>query len=589
MELFALLIFGSIGLGALISATSNDNAAPEEDVVPPEDDQIDGTDGADEIIGGLGDSTLNGFGSADQIFGNAGDDTIRGGDGDDLIYGGDGDDELFGDNGNDTLYGEAGNDRLIGTSFRFGDENTTTLYGGAGDDSLSRANIMYGGDGNDSLYAGQIMDGGAGDDHLFGDIWHLRSEDAASGAVMTGGTGADVFHVTSYTATHDAEDRYDSYPEIITDFNQAEDELHVADVYYSVPFGTTYSTVIDVVDHADGAAVVTVTTFEDGSTDTRTSAILQGVDAASFDMSLINGDATINGTEGDDSITGSFRNELIYGLGGDDTINGLQGDDVIYGGAGDDTLEGFSGADTLYGGDGNDVLSASRNSQLFGEAGDDVIYASGAYNTLDGGVGNDRLTAHGFGNEVHGGDGDDIVSSGAGGTSYGDAGNDTLSSAVGNYSSGPVSVASTLYGGTGDDLLTGSGLLDGGAGNDTLRAHYNPGADTILTGGAGVDSFSVGHDPAAALYADWREYDYGYTLEYDTVTITDFDPATEVLQVEVMLSTLTEASFVTEDHGDDTWVVVTDYEGIDSVVAILQGVSSASIQDGSITLHDRAA
>lgn len=53
------------------------------------------------------------------------------------------------------------------------------------------------------------------------------------------------------------------------------------------------------------------------------------------------------------------------------------------------------------------------------------------------------------------------------------------------------------------------------------------------------------------MYADWRDYVSGCELEYDTVTITDFDPATEGLQLEVMAGTTDEASVATETHGDD--------------------------------------
>ena len=51
--------------------------------------------------------------------------------------------------------------------------------------------------------------------------------------------------------------------------------------------------------------------------------------------------------------------------------------------------------------------------------------------------------------------------------------------------------SSELYGETGDDVLTGSGLLDGGDGNDTVNGL---GSDTLL-GGNGNDTLIAYSDP----------------------------------------------------------------------------------------------
>ncbi|MCF6315225.1 MAG: hypothetical protein L3J30_02830 [Marinosulfonomonas sp.] len=102
-----------------------------------------------------------------------------------------------------------------------------------------------------------------------------------------------------------------------------------------------------------------------------------------------------------------------------------------------------------------------------------------------------------------------------------------------------------------------------------------------------MDTFIVGNDPAAKLYHDWRDFDYDYRFKYDTVTITDFDPATETLQVDVMGGTIDQTLLSTESHGDDLWVVLSAPYGQDFVVAILEGVSGDSILDGSLTLHEQ--
>ena len=51
-----------------------------------------------------------------------------------------------------------------------------------------------------------------------------------------------------------------------------------------------------------------------------------------------------------------------YGTNGDDTLSGGNGKDTIYGLGGNDTLSGGNGVDTLFGGDGNDQLTGDNGS-----------------------------------------------------------------------------------------------------------------------------------------------------------------------------------------------------------------------------------
>lgn len=62
------------------------------------------------------------------------------------------------------------------------------------------------------------------------------------------------------------------------------------------------------------------------------------------------------GSEGNDSMTGTAKNELLYGDKGNDVIDGGAGNDFVIGWDGNDTLASGGGRDTLYGGDGNDAL-----------------------------------------------------------------------------------------------------------------------------------------------------------------------------------------------------------------------------------------
>lgn len=115
-------------------------------------DQIDGTDGLDDVIAGNGgNDTINAGLGNDTVDGGTGDDVIDGGDGNDQISGGEGADVLAGGLGNDLLAGGLGNDTLIGG------DGADTLEGGAGNDSLDLGL-------NDNVTDTVIFSDGAGND-----------------------------------------------------------------------------------------------------------------------------------------------------------------------------------------------------------------------------------------------------------------------------------------------------------------------------------------------------------------------------------------------------------------------------------------
>jgi Tol biopolymer transport system component len=121
-------------------------------------------------------------------------------------------------------------------------------------------------------------------------------------------------------------------------------------------------------------------------------------------------EATIIGTDGNDTLAGTAGPDVIVGLEGDDTINGLGGDDLIcgdgivneapviagndtlYGDAGNDQLVGSDGFDVLFGGPGNDLLRGNGNAdELAGEAGNDDLRGGAGPDHLDGGPDVDTL------------------------------------------------------------------------------------------------------------------------------------------------------------------------------------------------------
>jgi Tol biopolymer transport system component len=73
----------------------------------------------------------------------------------------------------------------------------------------------------------------------------------------------------------------------------------------------------------------------------------------------------INGTPGNDNLTGTSGNDIINGSEGDDVLTGLRASDVLNGGDGNDFLYGGKGSDTLNGGLGNDILEGSAGKDVF--------------------------------------------------------------------------------------------------------------------------------------------------------------------------------------------------------------------------------
>lgn len=233
----------------------------------------------------------------------------------------------------------------------------------------------------------------------------------------------------------------------------------------------------------------------------------------------------IRGFEGNDNITGDIGIDLIQGGDGFDTIGGGDGNDVIDGGAGNDRLLGEDGDDIIFGGEGNDdIRGGLGNDSIFGEAGDDLL-------RLDGGNG---LQA------VSGGEGDDrIILSGL----------------------GTINVS----GGTGNDILTSSmqglSIIDLGSGDDRFSQSTNSGR-TVVTLGEGQDTF-VARLPFSG---DVRR----------EVTITDFQTGFggDVYNFEGILnSSLVDFSGSTNPFGDFVRII---QDGADTLFQVdIDGASGA--------------
>ena len=110
------------------------------------------------------------------------------------------------------------------------------------------------------------------------------------------------------------------------------------------------------------------------------------VDAGGDDRPSGDGDALL-GQDGDDTLQGD---------GGDDTLDGGEGFDALEGGGGDDEIDGGGDPDIVLGGDGDDTISVDLHDTLVdGGDEDDLLLVFGAPVVLGGGSGEDTLDAQG--------------------------------------------------------------------------------------------------------------------------------------------------------------------------------------------------
>ena len=359
------------------------------------------------------------------------------------------------------------------------------LFTGTDDDDVimgtEAVDIINGNDGNDTITAGggdDVIKGGPGADILDGgegsDTFIFMAGDGPAGSIRdtyadTGTTGTDVIVVTGT----------DVFDGLSPNFNGP-------------------ASGIEQIESDQGAFTIEASIWADN-----------------LDFSgLILVDATIEGRNGGDVITGTAQADTIFGDSGEDTLNGGDGDDQLDGGDGDDTINGGAGADTLIGGDDDDVLNGGEAGDLYlwrsredrdsyaddGTTGIDIIRVIGTtafkglasdFDSTTAGI--EQIESDQGAFTVQGGNGTDTWDFSSltliDATIAGRGGRDTITG---------TEAADTIDGGNGHDhLIGGSGddLLLGGRGNDQLHGGNDADVldggrdDDLLTGGAGADQF----------------------------------------------------------------------------------------------------
>ncbi|TNC97577.1 MAG: putative Ca2+-binding hemolysin, partial [Rhodocyclaceae bacterium] len=397
-----------------------------------------GTSASETLMGTNDAELLRGFGGNDSIWAFDGDDVLEGGDGNDQLYGGDGNDFLDGGTGNDLLASEAGDDvYLFGRGD--GKDGVVVSTGSGGNDTLRfKAGVAsgdvtlvkyYGGykltivDSGDSIQFGagvplarvEFADGTAwdgaalaaaptykqggatadnligtvdpdylaalgGNDSLFGDTGNDLLEGGTGNDSLYGGSGNDVF----LFGPGDGWDLISQAMSSVGDYDvvrfaagiAAADVAvlrHGADLVISLPAAEEGITLQSWFAAGEGAypARVSAMEFADGTVwDTAAFATMPG---------------EIHGTEAGDELNGTEGNEIISGLGGGDEIHASSGNDILIGGEGDDYLSG---------GYGNDVYVFNRGDgwdRIYqysaGEGDSDAIHFGAGISALDVTVG----------------------------------------------------------------------------------------------------------------------------------------------------------------------------------------------------------
>ncbi|MEG4067792.1 cadherin-like domain-containing protein, partial [Microcoleus sp. Pol11C2] len=335
------------------------------------DNDIVGSDGADNITGGKGKDTIIGGKGKDTIIGGDDGDNIEAGDDDDNIEAGGGNDTLKAGKGNDTVKGGDGADEIDG------DDEDDEIDGGIGDDTV------IGGAGND------VLTGNEGNDTIEGGL--------GTNTIIVG-PGRDV--VRYLTSREDIQTVAEA--DFIADFDVNEDVLELSNAAFSI--GASILTKVEITATSTPGSIG-LGNFLDFTTDITVRSIatlvlrfaqLGGNPDVPVFCQFIDAETgrvvMVYGVQGRLDILASFslsvrldvKNfvftgpplNIPVGTAGPDNVDfttsparvnydGLAGDDKIVGSNYNDSLKGGDGNDTITGGLGLDVISGGTGSDLF--------------------------------------------------------------------------------------------------------------------------------------------------------------------------------------------------------------------------------
>ncbi|TCR67681.1 calcium-binding protein [Bosea sp. BK604] len=294
----------------------------------------------DEIINGSAGRILGGLamGGGNDVLSNSGTIKAMGGSAIDMGAGDDVVNLYIGSNVEGTILLGDGNDRITMNDYL----GAVTVDAGNGNDDITTS------------FGDDVIHAGAGNDHIF----------ASSGNdTIDAGAGDDTILADEGNDTIDGGDGFDT-------------------LFLARATGPIY--VDFAAGHVSGAGI--------------------GFDTFTNIENLMFGDGndTVTGGNGDDSLDGAGGNDTLTGGAGDDTLAGSAGFDTLNGGSGDDSLDGGADDDVLSGGSGDDhLLGGLGNDSVSGGSGDDHIEGGAGNDVLTGGSGDDNFVfAAGFGNDT---------------------------------------------------------------------------------------------------------------------------------------------------------------------------------------------
>jgi Ca2+-binding RTX toxin-like protein len=477
-------------------------------------DYVDGRAADDLICGQAGDDHLIGGTGNDTAFGGSGNDLMEGGDGNDNLYGNANNDIIFGGNGNDFIEGnqdkdwasgDDGTDTVIGGTSAAGFKDTgDTLLGGNQDDTIVGDNAVQSGGvwiptdldntdstlgGNDFIFAGNGDDtchGGIGDDVIFAGSGNDHCEGNDGADTINGEAGEDEL--------------------VGGGFEQASPGVGYPDSVDTINGGTENDVIT-----GDNAIVTTVAPA--ASTDTvKGRGFTLGHSITLLDL----GYSPTPGTSDGDFLHGNDGQDVIYGQGGKDAITGDNGDDYVEGGPAADLISGGAGNDDIVGGsstvdhvgggglnvgqpdDGDTINGDTESDVIIGDngkvlrdgtppspltnrpgmtpqraivlydltgsgapaaaAGDDFVNGNDGVDVILGQGGNDRLLGNAGDDYVEGDQGSDAIEGDTGDDDL-VGGSSTVQSGSGAATVGEADTSDAVWGGPGDDVVTGDNAL----------------------------------------------------------------------------------------------------------------------------------
>jgi Ca2+-binding RTX toxin-like protein len=321
-----------------------------------------GTSGDDTKNGTNNDDTLNGLAGNDIINGKAGNDDITGGANNDELSGGDGNDTLRVGNGTDKAYGGKGDDLI---KFDAVGGVLTEMDGGKGIDTfdvsgfsgaswnvsgaanieifiLSNFNDEFGG-----LAGNETYNGGAGDDRLYGGLGNdiIDGDGAFDLAIFNSTTTGVNANLTTGKANGEGKDTLVDIEGLLgSSFN---DKL-------TGDGNTNHFAGFEGDDEIDGKGGIDTVFYNSLVSGNVTVNLKTGVASGALGNDTLTDIERAAGGGGNDNLTGSDLDNVLWGGGGNDDIFGGDGNDQLVGDLGNDTLTGGRGGDSYWGGGGDD-------------------------------------------------------------------------------------------------------------------------------------------------------------------------------------------------------------------------------------------